>query len=129
VHDGVRPLVDPDLVAECVRCAAQCGACVPAVPADDTIKKTDTNRWVTETVDRNGLWLVQTPQVFRTDLLHRAHQQALRDGCSGTDDAALVERMGHRVKVIAGSKINVKITTASDLKIAEALLGAPGVAR
>lgn len=125
VHDGVRPLVAPDLVAECVRCAAQCGACVPGIPADDTIKKIDAQSWVTETVDRKGLWLVQTPQVFRADLLHRAHQQALRDGCSGTDDAALVERLGHRVKIIAGSKTNVKITTASDLKIAEALLDAP----
>ncbi len=123
VHDGVRPLIAPDLIAECVQCAAQSGACVPAIPADETIKKADTRRWVTETVDRDGLWLVQTPQVFHTELLLRAHRQANRDGCSGTDDAALVERLGHRVRIIAGSKINIKITTASDLPIAEALLG------
>ncbi len=125
VHDGVRPLITPDLVTECVRCAAQSGACVPAIPADETIKKADTRRWVTETVDRDGLWLVQTPQVFYTELLLRAHRQATRDGCSGTDDASLVERLGHRVRLITGSKINIKITTASDLPIAEALLGGP----
>ena len=128
VHDGVRPLVAAELVAECVRCAAQYGACVPAMPADDTIKKADTRRWVTGTVDRHGLWLVQTPQVFQTELLLRAHRQANRDGCSGTDDAALVERLGHRVRIIPGSKINIKITTASDLSIAEALLAGPGAA-
>ena len=121
--------MDPDLVAECVRCAAEWGACVPGIPADDTIKKADSQSLVAETVDRSGLWLIQTPQVFRTDLLHHAHQKALRDGCSVTDDAALVERVGHRVKIITGSKINVKITTASDLRIAEALLGAPRTSR
>lgn len=124
VHDGVRPLVAPELISVCVSCAAQCGACIPGIPADDTIKKADSESWVTGTVDRNGLWMVQTPQVFRYDLLLRAHRQALQDGCSGTDDAALVERIGHRVKIVPGSKTNVKITTASDLRIAEALLGA-----
>jgi 2-C-methyl-D-erythritol 4-phosphate cytidylyltransferase len=125
VHDGVRPLVDPEMISRCVRAAARFGACIPGIPADDTIKKADFENWVTETVDRSGLWLVQTPQVFRTDLLHRAHRQALLNGCRGTDDAALVERIGHRVMIVAGSKTNVKITTASDLEIAKALLLAP----
>lgn len=122
VHDGVRPLVDPEMVSRCIRCAARFGACIPGIPADDTIKKADSEYRVAETVDRKGLWLVQTPQVFRTDLLHRAHRQAVEDGCSETDDAALVERIGRRVMIVAGSKTNVKITTASDLEIAKALL-------
>jgi 2-C-methyl-D-erythritol 4-phosphate cytidylyltransferase len=125
VHDGVRPLIDPEMISRCVHAAVRFGACVPGIQADDTIKKADVENRVTETVDRNSLWLVQTPQVFRTDLLHRAHRQALLDGISGTDDASLVERIGHRVMIIAGSKTNLKITTASDLAIAEALLLAP----
>lgn len=125
VHDGVRPMVTPELISSCVRCAARFGACIPGVPADDTIKKADSNNWISETVDRNGLWLIQTPQVFRYDLLHRAHLRALQDGCSGTDDAALVERIGHRVRIIPGSKVNLKITSASDLELAKALLGTP----
>ncbi len=125
VHDGVRPLVAPELISLCIRCAAQFGACIPGIPADETIKKADSENWVAETVDRKGLWMVQTPQVFRYDLLHRAHLCALRDGCSGTDDATLVERTGHRVRIIPGSKINIKITTASDLQIAKALLETP----
>ena len=123
VHDGVRPLVDPDLVSECIACAAMSGACIPGIPVDDTIKKADSDHCVAGTVDRHGLWLVQTPQVFRTELLQRAHRQARREGCSGTDDAALVERLGHRVKIIPGSRTNIKITTASDLALAKALLG------
>ena len=124
VHDGVRPLVDPALISSCISCAAQFGACVPGIPADDTVKKADSKNRVVETVDRNGLWMIQTPQVFAYDLLYRAHMQALTDGCRGTDDAALVERTGHRVKIVPGSRTNIKITTAADLPIVEALLGA-----
>ena len=124
VHDGVRPLVEPELISQCIDAAAQYGACIPGLPAEDTIKKADSDQWVAGTVERDGLWMVQTPQVFRYDLLHQAHLQAKRDGCSGTDDAALVERIGHRVRIVAGSRANIKITTSADLQIAEALLAA-----
>jgi 2-C-methyl-D-erythritol 4-phosphate cytidylyltransferase len=125
VHDGVRPLIAPELISKCIKAAARFGACIPGIPIEDTVKKADSANRVVETVDRNGLWLVQTPQVFRADLLYRAHRQAQEDGCRQTDDAALVERIGHRVAIVDGSKTNIKITTASDLEIATALLTAP----
>jgi 2-C-methyl-D-erythritol 4-phosphate cytidylyltransferase len=94
------------------------------MPVSDTIKDVRSTI-VNTTLDRSNLWAAQTPQAFRAEVYRRAHAAAKRDGVLATDDAALVERLGVRVRVIPGDPTNIKITTAADLRIAEALLGAP----
>ena len=122
IHDGVRPLVQVDLIIACIRQAERTGACIAGVPASDTIKRVDHTEQIKETVSRDGLWLAQTPQVFRYDLILNAHEKALAEGYTGTDDAGLVERLGHPVSIVHGSKTNIKITTREDLTVAAALL-------
>jgi 2-C-methyl-D-erythritol 4-phosphate cytidylyltransferase len=122
VHDGVRPLIEPQQISSCIAEAQESGACILGIPAFDTIKRVDDANTIEATINRECLWLAQTPQVFRYKILHRAHQKAISDGFAGTDDALLVERIGYRVKIITGSKTNLKITTTEDLAIAQALL-------
>jgi 2-C-methyl-D-erythritol 4-phosphate cytidylyltransferase len=119
IHDGARPLVTEALIKEGLEAAEETGAAVAAVPVTDTIKLTDDNGFVMGTPPRKSLWAVQTPQVFRFDIITEAHQKA--DGMA-TDDASLVERLGYRVKLFMGSYDNIKITTQSDLKLAEILV-------
>jgi 2-C-methyl-D-erythritol 4-phosphate cytidylyltransferase len=119
VHDGARPLVTPALIEDGLKAARETGAAVCAVPAQDTVKEADERRTVERTLDRRSLWLVQTPQVFRYDMLREAHERARGDV---TDDASLVEAMGHRVMLYEGSRRNLKVTTPDDLALAEALL-------
>ncbi|MDZ7581539.1 MAG: 2-C-methyl-D-erythritol 4-phosphate cytidylyltransferase [Deltaproteobacteria bacterium] len=126
IHDGVRPLIDPLLIAACIRVAQTSGACVPGIPAYDTIKRVNAEGTIAATLDRKDLWLIQTPQVFRYAIIVEAHARALRDGYTGTDDAALVERLGYPVSLITGSKSNIKVTTAEDLVMAAALIRAAG---
>jgi 2-C-methyl-D-erythritol 4-phosphate cytidylyltransferase len=123
VHDGVRPLLTADCIDRLLPVAARFGACILAVPVKDTIKEVAAGV-VQGTPDRQRLWQVQTPQVFRLGLLRRAHRQAQRDGYLGTDDAALVERLGEVVAVVEGDYRNIKITTTEDLLIAQAFLTA-----
>jgi 2-C-methyl-D-erythritol 4-phosphate cytidylyltransferase len=118
VHDAARPLVDPALVDEGARLAREHGAAVAAVPATDTVKRVDAERRVVDTPPRDELWLVQTPQVFRTALLRDAHASVTDDV---TDDAAMVERLGHPVLLYPGSCRNLKVTTPDDLVVARAL--------
>ena len=122
VHDGVRPFVTDDTVFTCLEAAADWGAAVAAVPVKDTIKITDRDGFVVDTPDRSQLWAVQTPQVFRRDLLIEAHRHARREQIQLTDDAALVEQLGFKVKCVMGSYGNLKITTPEDLIVAEALM-------
>ena len=98
------------------------GAAVVAVPVKDTIKITDRDGFVVDTPDRSQLWAIQTPQVFRRDLLLEAHQHARRKQIQLTDDAALVEQLGLKVKCVMGSYGNLKITTPEDLIVADALM-------
>ena len=121
VHDGARPLVTPELIAAGVEAAHETGAAAAAVPVVDTLKETDGHAVVRRTVSREGLWAVQTPQVFRYDLLLRAHNAAIGDV---TDDCALVEAIGGRVKLYPGSHANLKFTSPEDVSIVEALLRA-----
>lgn len=127
VHDGARPLVSAQLVARCVEEALLHGAAIAAVPATDTVKEVDVEGFVERTPPRERLWMVQTPQAFRYDWLLRAHKEAKKEGFLGTDDASLVERLGHRVKVVHGSYENIKVTTGADLKLAREILAAQGV--
>jgi 2-C-methyl-D-erythritol 4-phosphate cytidylyltransferase/2-C-methyl-D-erythritol 2,4-cyclodiphosphate synthase len=121
VHDGVRPLVTPELVRAVLEAAAREGAATLALPVEETVKRAE-DGWVRSTVERSGLYRVQTPQAFRRDLLEKAHQEAARAGFRGTDDAVLVERRGHGVRLVPGSPLNVKVTVPEDLEVAEALL-------
>ena len=119
VHDAARPFVSLACVTACVQAAASSGAAIVAVPAHDTVKQVGPDAVITATLDRRGIWLAQTPQVFRSTLLRRAYTQAARDGCIATDDAALVERLGEKVRVVPGESTNRKITTPDDLRWAE----------
>jgi 2-C-methyl-D-erythritol 4-phosphate cytidylyltransferase len=115
VHDAVRPFITRDLVDAVLAAAGAGGAAVCALPVAETVKRVREGL-VEETVDRVGLWAVQTPQAFRAAVLREAHDKARRDGVAGTDDAMLVERLGHPVRVVPGLAGNVKITTADDLR-------------
>lgn len=126
VHDGARPLVDPSLVERVLAAALRDGAAACGLPVHETVKRVASTALVVETVDRDGLWTVQTPQVFRRELLLEAHRRALADGTSVTDDAGLLERMGHPVRMVPGSPANLKVTTPDDLTRAEAWLGREG---
>ncbi len=122
VHDAARPLVDRDVALRVIRGAAEHGAALAAVPARDTIKQVEADGRVVGTLDRRRLWIAQTPQAFRLELLRRAHEEAGRRGLNVTDDAALVEELGHPVHVSQGHPWNQKVTEAADLHVAEALL-------
>lgn len=122
IHDGVRPLVTGGIIAAVLRGAREWGACIAALPVPDTIKRVAPEGRIGETLPRDGLWQAQTPQGFRFALIWQAHQEARRQGFRGTDDAQLVERLGHAVRVVPGSPGNVKITHPADLALAAALL-------
>lgn len=121
VHDGARPCIDVDTIIGGLAEARKTGAAVAAVRVKDTIKVAGADMVVTETLARDRLWAVQTPQVFRTDILYEAHQRISQDV---TDDAAMVEQTGHPVSIFTGSYDNVKVTTAEDLLVAETFLRA-----
>ena len=122
IHDGVRPFVLPLQIDACIESAEKHGAAILATPASDTLKKIDNNGRIVKTPARENIWLAQTPQVFRYDLIRDAHERALKDNFMGTDDASLVERLGGIVKICPGSRLNIKITTPEDLQLAEAFL-------
>ena len=119
VHDGARPCVTQDVIARGLAAARETGGAIAAVPANDTIKSVDQDRFVTDTPPREHLWQVQTPQVFRYDIIQAAYAAG---GDDATDDASLVERAGHRVKVFMGAYENIKVTTPEDLPLAELFL-------
>lgn len=125
IHDGARPLVDAETIGRGIELARAHGAAVAAAPVVDTVKRVDAERRVTGTPRRDELWAVQTPQCFRLELLARAHRAASADV---TDDAALVEALGHPVLVYPSPRRNLKITAPDDLVIAAALLTAAGEA-
>ncbi|MBA7561532.1 MAG: 2-C-methyl-D-erythritol 4-phosphate cytidylyltransferase [Dehalococcoidia bacterium] len=118
IHDGARPLVTKDLIERGLEAAKETGAAVAAVPVTDTIKVAGEDRIVRETPPRQNLWAVQTPQVFRIDIISKAYQKAEGEA---TDDASLVEQAGFQVKLYMGSYDNIKITNPDDLLVAEAL--------
>lgn len=123
VHDGARPLIRPEIVDEAIRQGKTHGAAVVGVPVKPTIKRINRQgMFVEETLNRDELWEIQTPQVFRKDILWKAYAQ--RGTEDSTDDAGLVERLGIPVKVVRGDYENIKITTNEDLIAAEAFLKA-----
>ncbi|MBW2568901.1 MAG: 2-C-methyl-D-erythritol 4-phosphate cytidylyltransferase [Deltaproteobacteria bacterium] len=122
IHDGVRPLVSSEQLTACIIGAKEYGACILGIPVDSTLKQVDNSGYVDKTIERDPIWLAQTPQAFQYSLLIKAHDKARQEDFSGTDDALLVERLGVNVKVISGSKHNIKITTREDLELAKAIL-------
>jgi len=122
VHDGVRPFISQALLQKTGQAMENSGAAIVAVPVKDTIKTVSPQREVLTTLDRSTLWAIQTPQVFRRDLLEKAFEKAIDDRFYATDDAALVERLGERVTIVEGSYENIKITTPEDLVLGEAIL-------
>lgn len=119
VHDGARPCLEPGIIERGLKEAARWGSAVAAVPVTDTLKIVKKDRMVRETPDRKAFWAAQTPQIFPRDVLVNAHRQ--RD-VTATDDAALVERMGHAVHLYFGSYSNIKVTTREDALMAETLI-------
>ena len=123
IHDGVRPFIRSEQLTECITCANDYDACIFGIPAYDTLKKVNSSGFIENTIERNTIWLAQTPQAFKYNLIRRAHENAIHAGIKGTDDAMLVEQLGIKVKVIRGSRYNVKITTKEDLLLATAMAG------
>ena len=119
IHDGVRPLIQPEMITACLEGARQTGACILGVPLTDTLKQINAEGLIETTLSRHAMWRAQTPQAFAYDLIRDAHERARQEGVEGTDDAELLERTGHPVKVVQGSAFNLKITTPEDLKLAE----------
>jgi 2-C-methyl-D-erythritol 4-phosphate cytidylyltransferase len=124
VHDAVRPFLTTTMIEQVVDAAAKHGAAIIAIPMKDTVKRVGADALIEATVDRGQLWLAQTPQAFQRALLHSAHQQAQAASYRATDDAQLMEWLGHRVAVVEGSGENIKITRPEDLTIGEAILSA-----
>ncbi len=121
VHDGARPLAGQDLIGRIILAAQEKGAVIPALPLEETVKEA-AGQGVIRTLDRTRIFRVQTPQGFSYPLLKRALESATAEKFYGTDEAALVERLGERVFIIDGDPKNIKITVPLDLKIAEAFL-------
>jgi 2-C-methyl-D-erythritol 4-phosphate cytidylyltransferase len=119
IHDGARPLVTKDLIERGLETAKETGAAIAAIPVTDTIKVAGDDRIVHQTPPRQNLWAVQTPQVFRFDIIARAYEQTKGEV---TDDASLVERLSYRVKLYMSAYDNIKITNLDDLALAEVLL-------
>ena len=121
IHDGARPLVSQRIINDTIKCARTTGAAAPAIPVKDTIKEAE-NAVVINTPKRDALFCVQTPQCFDRDLIQAALLKARKDNISLTDDCMAVEQLGMKVHLTTGSNQNIKITTPSDLWIADGIL-------
>ncbi|MBU1042840.1 MAG: 2-C-methyl-D-erythritol 4-phosphate cytidylyltransferase [Candidatus Omnitrophica bacterium] len=124
IHDAARPFVNQDLINSCITAAVKYKAVICAVPCMATIKSVDKNRNVISTLDRNSLWQVQTPQAFSYKLIMLAYAKAEKKKLAFFDDASLVEKIPHKVKIVMGFNNNIKITTKEDLELANAILKA-----
>ncbi len=124
IHDGVRPFITVDQIEACIRAAKEAGGCILGIPVSDTLKAVEDSH-ICRTLSRESVWMAQTPQAFEFTLIQKAHEEARAKGYAGTDDASLVEYLGHPVRIIPGSRRNIKITGPEDLLIAEAILKLP----
>ncbi len=122
VHDAVRPFVDPKRISQVVKACKEFDAAVVAVQPKDTIRRSAGGGFFDQTLDRTALWLVQTPQAFKARILLKAYEEARRDKFYSTDEAALVERIGVKARIVEGSYDNIKITTREDLELGELIL-------
>lgn len=122
IHDGVRPFVNDSYITKLESIAMEFGACVLGAPVKDTIKICDSESYIVDTPNRSTLWLAQTPQCFKYDVIINAYEKAYKEGYTGTDDSVLVEKTGVKVKMVEGDYNNIKITTPEDLYIGEVIL-------
>lgn len=122
IHDGARPFVTNSIIENAIKEAKQHNAVVVGVKVKDTIKVVGENGNVIDTPNRSYLWSVQTPQVFKCDVITKAYEDAYNNNYYGTDDAMLVERIGYDIKMVEGSYDNIKITTPEDLNFGEQIL-------
>ena len=122
IHDGARAMISQDIIERSIEGAIRYGAVSIGMPVKDTIKVTDKNGFVINTLERSTLWAVQTPQVFKKDIILEAHKRAQELDIEATDDAMLVESLGYKLKLIEGSYENIKLTTPEDVIIARALI-------
>ncbi len=122
VHDAVRPFITCEKICEVISACKETGAAILAVKPKETVKLDSGNGFVEKTLDRNSLWLVQTPQAFYYTILQQAYKKAYADSFYGTDDASLVERLGVKVKIVEGLYENIKITTPEDIEFAKMFL-------
>ncbi len=122
VHDGVRPFVSKEIVMNAVQVAMESGAALVAIPMKDTVKRVNQEGYVEDTLNREDLWLAQTPQVFRYSWLREAHELAEAQDLEVTDDAGLIEQLGYPISIVEGSAHNIKITRPEDLALGEAIL-------
>jgi 2-C-methyl-D-erythritol 4-phosphate cytidylyltransferase len=123
IHDGVRPFVSIELIEKVIKAARRFRTVITGLPVTETIKRVGSKGNVLKTIERKGLWLIQTPQMFRREDIHLAHQEALKRGWTeATDDAFLVEKIGIFAKIVEGEERNIKITTPHDLQVARFLL-------
>jgi 2-C-methyl-D-erythritol 4-phosphate cytidylyltransferase len=129
VHDAVRPFLTGQMVDDVIAAAEKHGAAIIALPMRDTVKQVGSDHVIQRTVDRRPLWLAQTPQAFRRPRLQEAHRKAHAEVIHATDDAFLVESLGHPVAVVEGSGENIKVTRLEDMVIGEAILASRSAVR
>lgn len=122
VHDGARPLVTVSQVAACISAAAERGAVTCARRMNETLKRVESNGRIVESIDREGAWIMETPQIFRREVLVRAYEAVLRDGLLVTDEVSAVQHLGEPVWVVENSAPNPKITLPGDIDQAERLI-------
>lgn len=122
VHDGARPLIHPEQISRCIEAARRLAAVACARPMTETIKRVDAEGHITESLDRTGVWVMETPQVFQRDLLVRAYEAVIRDAALVTDEVSAVQHVGEVVSVVENTSPNPKITFPADLTLAERFL-------
>ncbi|MEE0944122.1 MAG: 2-C-methyl-D-erythritol 4-phosphate cytidylyltransferase [Clostridia bacterium] len=122
VHDGARAMITPELIDGVIKAAKEFGGAALGVTPKDTVKTADSDGFIVGTVERNSAYLIQTPQVFKREELIKAHEQAIEDCFAATDDCAVMERMGAKIKIVEGSYENIKLTTPEDIFTAERIL-------
>jgi 2-C-methyl-D-erythritol 4-phosphate cytidylyltransferase len=122
IHDGARPIVPTGIIESCIEGARLYGAVSAGMPAKETIKMLDEEDFVECTPERGKVWITQTPQAFKLDVIRKAHENAEIKGISGTDDAFLAECIGIKVKMLESSYENIKVTTPEDVIIAETIM-------
>jgi 2-C-methyl-D-erythritol 4-phosphate cytidylyltransferase len=123
VHDGARPLITPEQITRCIQKARELKAVACARPVTETLKRADVRGAITESIERDGAWVMETPQVFQRELLCAAYERVLRDGLRVTDEVSAVQHLGAEVFVVENASPNLKITHPADLLLAEKLAG------
>lgn len=122
IHDAARPLINPAVVEQCIDAADEFGASAAGVPAKDTLKKVDSNFIIESTLNRENIVQIQTPQCFKKELILKAHESAMEDSFITTDDCAVAEHYGAKIKVVPGNSFNIKLTTPDDYYVLSALI-------